>query len=107
MSEQNETAIEATASSSGLKLNGLFAFKEGMATVYNAQGEAVPVTVLRYEPWIVSQIKTQEKDGYSALQIACRPKKAKNSTKSETGHFKKAGVETGLQFVKELRQDLQ
>lgn len=107
MSENTENAAEAVAPSSGaLKLNGLFAFKEGMATIYNEKGEAVPVTVLRYEPWVVSQIKTEDKDGYTAVQIACRPKKAKNSSKAEEGHFKKAGLETGAQFVKELRQDL-
>jgi len=107
VSENTENAAEAVAPSSGaLKLNGLFAFKEGMATIYNEKGEAVPVTVLRYEPWVVSQIKTEDKDGYTAVQIACRPKKAKNSSKAEEGHFKKAGLETGAQFVKELRQDL-
>ncbi|MBX3039285.1 MAG: 50S ribosomal protein L3 [Bdellovibrionaceae bacterium] len=75
-----------------------------MATVYNDQGEAVPVTVLRYEPWFVSQIKTNEKDGYEALQLACRPKKAKNSSKAEKGHLTSAGFENGAAFVKELRQ---
>lgn len=89
-----------------VKLNGLFAFKEGMATIFNEQGEAVPVTVLKYEPWFVSQIKTNEKEGYSAVQVACRPKKAKNSTASEKGHFSKAGFENGAQFVKEVRQEL-
>lgn len=107
MSEENTQAAEAaTPSTGGLKLNGLFAFKEGMATIYNDQGEAVPVTVLRYEPWVVSQIKTQDKDGYSAVQVACRPKKAKNSSAAENGHFKKAGLETGAAFVRELRQDV-
>jgi large subunit ribosomal protein L3 len=107
VSEQTENAAEAVAPSTGaLKLNGLFAFKEGMATIYNDKGEAVPVTVLRYEPWVVSQIKTEDKDGYTAVQVACRPKKAKNSSKAEEGHFKKAGLETGAQFVKELRQEL-
>lgn len=111
MSEENTQAAEAATPSAnsqtgGIKLNGLFAFKEGMATVYNEQGEAVPVTVLRYEPWVVSQIKTQDKDGYSAIQVACRPKKAKNSSKAENGHFKKAGLETGAAFVRELRQDI-
>jgi large subunit ribosomal protein L3 len=91
---------------SEIKLNGLYAFKEGMATVYNEQGEAVPVTVLRYEPWVVSQIKTTEKDGYSAVQVACQPKKAKNSSKAEVGHLKAAGFETGAQFVREMRQDI-
>ncbi len=107
MSENAEMAAEAAAPSNGaLKLEGLFAFKEGMATIYNEKGEAVPVTVLRYEPWVVSQIKTEDKDGYSALQVACRPKKAKKSSKSEEGHSKKAGLETGAQFVRELRQSV-
>lgn len=109
MSEQNESAettAEQSTQSTGLKLNGLYAFKEGMATVYNDQGEAVPVTVLRYEPWVVSQIKTNEKDGYSALQLACRPKKAKNSNSSEKGHLKGAGFETGAQYLREVRQEI-
>lgn len=110
MSEVTNTGAEAptenTTSGQGLKLNGLFAFKEGMSTVYNEQGEAVPVTVLRYEPWVISQIKTNDKDGYEAVQVACLPKKAKNSNKSEKGHLAKAGFENGAQFVKELRQTL-
>ena len=86
-----------------LKLNGLFAFKEGMSTVYNDAGEAIPVTILRYEPWVVSQVKTNEKDGYNAVQLACGPKKKKNSNLAEVGHLKGAGFETGASFVKELR----
>lgn len=100
MSENQET------NSSGLKLNGLYAFKEGMATIYNEKGEAVPVTVLRYEQWKVSQIKTNEKDGYTAVQIAATPKKAKNSSKAEIGHLKGAGFETGARYIKEIRQEL-
>ena len=103
MSETTQTTNENTQ---GLKLNGLFAFKEGMATIYNENGEAVPVTVLRYEPWFVSQIKTNEADGYDAIQLACQPKKAKNSNKAERGHLNAAGFENGAQFVKELRQAL-
>lgn len=91
---------------SAQKLNGLFAFKEGMATIYNEQGEAVPVTVLRYEPWYVSQIKTANSDGYDAVQLACDPKKMKNAVKAELGHFKKANLESGFKFVKELRQSI-
>jgi large subunit ribosomal protein L3 len=89
-----------------LKLDGLFAFKEGMATVYNEQGEAIPVTVLRYEPWVVAQVKTKQNDGYEAIQLACRPKKSKNTTQAEKGHLKNAGFENGAQYVKELRQSL-
>lgn len=111
MSEQENTAqaekeAGSTAQATDLKINGLFAFKEGMGTVFNEQGEAVPVTILRYEPWVVSQIKTDENDGYSAVQIACRPKKAKNSTAAERGHLKKAGFENGAQFVREIRQEV-
>jgi len=107
VSEVNNTGAEASSeNTSGLKLNGLYAFKEGMATIYNDQGEAVPVTVLRYEPWVVSQVKTNEADGYEAVQLACAPKKAKNSTAAEKGHFSKAGLESGAKFVKEMRQSL-
>lgn len=104
MSEQNAT--DAKASSGEVKLTGLFAFKEGMTTVYNDQGEAVPVTVLRYEPWFVSQIKTEQTDGYSALQIACKPKKAKNASAAEKKKFAAAGFENGAQFVREIRQEV-
>ncbi len=100
----SETNSEAQSSSNdGIKLNGLFAFKVGMATVYNEKGESVPVTVLRYETWKVSQIKTQEKDGYSAVQLAAVPKKSKNASVAETNHLKAAGYESGAMHVKELR----
>lgn len=107
---QNEEATEQAAAaapvSSGVKLKGLYAFKEGMTTVYNDKGEAVPVTILRYEPWVVTQVKTGEKDGYTAVQIGCRPRKAKNTNKAEQGHLKSAGFENGAQYVHEIRQDL-
>lgn len=99
-------ASQGAGANSGLKLNGLFAFKEGMSTVYNEQGEAIPVTVLRYEPWVVTQVKTAEKDGYTAVQIACKPKKGKNSNGAEKGHFKASGLENGAQYVREVRQNL-
>jgi large subunit ribosomal protein L3 len=104
MSEVQNSETQAP-SAEGIKLNGLFAFKEGMATVYNDKGESVPVTVLRYETWKVSQIKTQEKDGYTAVQLAAVPKKAKNASSAETQHLKAAGFESGAQYVKELRTD--
>jgi len=97
MSEEQEKT------STDIKLPGLFAFKEGMATFYNESGEAVPVTVLRYEPWVISQIKTDARDGYSAVQLACQPKKKKNSNAAEKGHLKASGFENGAQYVRELR----
>ncbi len=103
---ETQTQNETQPAAAGLQLNGLFAFKEGMATIYTDKGEAIPVTVLRYENWKVSQIKTTAKDGYTAIQIASMPKKAKNSLASEIGHVKAAGFETGARFLREIRQEI-
>jgi large subunit ribosomal protein L3 len=105
MSEQNETQQNESpqGSSKTVKLDGLFAFKMGMTSIYDENGEAVPVTVLKYEPLFVSQLKTKEKDGYDAVQVACKPKKASRANKSATAKFKAAGFENGAQYVKELR----
>lgn len=117
MSTQENTGMENTKKkshetegnskgSTHVKLGGLYAFKEGMSTVYNDKGEAVPVTILRYEPWYVSQLKTAQNDGYDAVQIACKPKKSKNSNLAEKGHLKASGFENGASLVKEVKQDL-
>lgn len=89
-----------------VKLDGLFAFKMGMSSVYNEAGENIPVTVLKVGQWVISQIKTTERDGYTAIQVASDPKKASRTTKAEKGHFKKSGFENGAHFVKEIRQDI-
>lgn len=86
-----------------VNLNGLYLFKEGMATVYGSQGESIPVTVLRYEQNIVSQVKNKAKDGYDSVQVALSPLKGKNSNKAEVGHLKKAGLEVATRFVREFR----
>lgn len=103
--ETTHDAQTAEAGSQDAKLKGLFAFKEGMSTIYTEAGEAIPVTILRYEPWIVSQVKTQDSDGYSAIQIACRPKKAKNSSQALSGHLKAAGFEGAASLIREIRQE--
>lgn len=102
--ETTHDAQTANAGSQDAKLKGLFAFKEGMSTIYTDGGEAIPVTVLRYEPWVVSQVKTQDSDGYTAVQIACRPKKAKSSSGAMKGHLKAAGFEGSASLVREIRQ---
>ncbi len=107
--EQQVTADAATAASAapaGVKLRGLFLKKVGMTSVYGDAGEMIPVTVLKMDPWVVTQLKTVEKDGYAAVQIASGPKKAVRSSKAERGHLSKAGFENGAQFVREIRQDL-
>ncbi len=103
MSEQASTSTDGAKT---VKLNGLFAHKVGMSSVYNEAGEMIPVTILKMEPWVVSQVKTVEKDGYAAVQIASHPKKAANTKKSERGHLKKAGFENGARYVREIRQAL-
>lgn len=106
MSENTQTTETAAATSGGVKLDSLYAYKEGMATVYNDKGEAIPVTILRYEPWKVSQIKTVENDGYNAVQIAGGGTlKLKNSDKAEMGHLKAAGFDTGVRHVREVRSE--
>jgi large subunit ribosomal protein L3 len=88
-----------------VKLEGIYAFKVGMTTVYDDSGNAVPVTVLRQGQWVVSQVKTAATDGYSAVQVACEAKASKNSSKAAAGHFKKAGFNTDFTNVHEIRQD--
>jgi len=104
MSDNGEN--QATAGASSVKLNGLYAHKLGMSSVYGDNGESIPVTVLKMDTWFVSQVKTVENDGYTAVQVASGPKKAINSSKAEKGHLEKAGFENGAYFVKEIRQDL-
>lgn len=109
MSEQEVTTqenTEAVASSSGLKLEGLYAFKMGMMTVYGEDGSVIPVTALKYDPMVVSQVKTKEKDGYEAVQVAFKPKPARTSNAAELALFKKAGFENAAYFAREIRQAL-
>lgn len=89
-----------------VKLNGLLAFKVGMATVFNDKGEALPVTILKTGNWIVTQIKTKEKDGYTAVQLSTGSRKLKNANASEVGHSKKSGLSTSSKFTTEIRQEL-
>lgn len=107
VSENNNTAAEGAAKGAGMvQLNGLFAFKKGMSSIYSEEGEVIPVTVLEYKPCVVSQVKTSEKDGYEAVQLACDPRKPKQATHADRGHFKASGWESGAKHVMELRQSL-
>ena len=78
-----------------------------MTQVVDDKGEMVPCTVLHYEPWVVSQVKTKATDGYEAVQIACRPRREEvRSPKAQQGNLKKAGFKTGAYFMREVRDDL-
>ena len=71
---------------------GIIGKKVGMTSVYSAAGKLIPCTVIEAGPCVVTQVKTTEKDGYKAVQIAFGDKKEKNTSKPLVGHFKKAGV---------------
>ncbi|MCT4615755.1 MAG: 50S ribosomal protein L3 [Marinifilaceae bacterium] len=71
---------------------GLIGKKIGMTSVYSAEGKNIPCTVIEAGPCVVTQIKTVEKDGYEALQLAFDEKKQKRTTKALDGHFKKANT---------------
>jgi large subunit ribosomal protein L3 len=78
--------------------------KVGMTQVWDDQNRVVPVTVVKVKPVRVVQVKTTERDGYSALQVTYGTKDARKLTKPEAGHFAKAGVAPGGNLV-ELRLD--
>ena len=71
---------------------GIIGKKIGMTSVFSVEGKNIPCTVIEAGPCVVTQVKTQETDGYEALQLAYGDKKEKHATKAEVGHFKKAGV---------------
>lgn len=71
---------------------GLLGKKLGMTQIFTPEGKAVPATVLEVGPCWVTQLKTRERDGYVAVQLAFGPRKEKQTTKSEIARFKKAGV---------------
>ena len=78
--------------------------KAGMTQVFTADGKVIPVTVIEAGPCPVVQIKTVEKDGYSALKLGFDKTNEKSLTKPQLGQFKKAGVEP-CKVLKEFRLD--
>ena len=83
-------------------MKGILGRKIGMTSVFAKNGKLVPVTVIEVEPNIVSQIKTKEKDGYEAIQLAAFEKREKLANKPEVGHMKKANT-TPKRFLREIR----
>lgn len=83
---------------------GLLGRKVGMMRIFTDDGDSIPVTVLDVSNNRVTQIKTSEIDGYTAIQVAYGQRRASRVTKAAAGHLAKAGVEAGT-VLKEFRVD--
>ncbi len=71
---------------------GLLGKKIGMTSVFSTEGKNIPCTVIQAGPCVVTQVKTEETDGYNSVQIAYGDKKEKNTSAAMMGHFKKANT---------------
>ncbi len=85
---------------------GLIGKKVGMTSVFDADGKNIPCTVIEAGPCVVTQIRTVEKDGYAAVQLAYDEKSEKHTSKPEMGHFKKAGTTPKRKLVEFKNFDL-
>ena len=73
-------------------MSGLIGKKIGMTSIFDENGKNIPCTVLEVGPCIVTQVRTEEVDGYKAIQLGFDDKSDKNATLAAQGHFKKAGT---------------
>jgi large subunit ribosomal protein L3 len=71
---------------------GIIGRKVGMTSIYSAEGKSLPCTVIEAGPCVVTQIKTQDRDGYEAVQLGFGSRKEKNTPNALKGHFKKANT---------------
>ena len=83
---------------------GVIGKKLGMTQIFDEQGLAVPVTVIKVDPIVVTQVKTVETDGYNAIQVGTVAAKEKHLTKAQIGHFKKNNLEN-YRHLQEFRVD--
>lgn len=85
-------------------MSAILGKKIGMTNVFSSDGKLVPVTVLQVGPCVVTQVKTMEKDGYTALQLGYDEKSVEKLNKPMAGHLKKAG-DKGFKVLREFRAD--
>lgn len=78
---------------------GIIGRKVGMTSIYSAEGKAMPCTVIEAGPCVVTQIKTQDRDGYEAVQLGFGDRKDKNTPNALKGHFKKAKTDPKSKLV--------
>jgi len=86
-------------------MSGIIGRKLGMTQIFDESGAVVPVTVIEAGPCPVVQVRTDEKDGYAAVQLGFGAKKATRATSAEKGHATKAGLEAAPAVLKEFRFD--
>ncbi len=86
-------------------LPGILGTKIGMTHVFTDEGKMVPVTVVQAGPVFVTQLKTEDKDGYTAVQVGYGEAKESKLTFPKYGHLKKAGLTKNLRTLKEFRID--
>ena len=80
-------------------MRGLIGKKIGMTQIFNNEGQAIPVTVIEAGPCEVTQVKTQDRDGYDAVQLGFGDRKEKNTPNALKGHFKKATTSPKAKLV--------
>ena len=80
-------------------MSGLIGKKIGMTSLFDENGKNIPCTVIEAGPCVVTQVRTNEVDGYSALQLGFDDKAEKHATKADLGHFKKAGTSAKKKVV--------
>jgi len=78
---------------------GIIGRKVGMTSIYSAEGKSLPCTVIEAGPCVVTQIKTQDRDGYEAVQLGFGNRKEKNTPNALKGHFKKANTTPKAKLV--------
>jgi large subunit ribosomal protein L3 len=104
--EPQESNVDSTSTAVDAKLEGLYAHKVGMSSVYNEEGQFVPVTVLKVGEWVVTQVKSTEKDGYNAVQIGFFDRRLDKVPNAIKGHTKNAGTQKkGARILKEVRTE--
>jgi large subunit ribosomal protein L3 len=88
-----------------VSLPAVYGIKAGMTRIFDANGNHVPVTVVKLIPNVISQVKTKEKDGYNAYQVAYFEKREKLLTSPVKGQLKKAGIAQHLSHFSEIKVD--
>jgi large subunit ribosomal protein L3 len=112
MSEENQTTpeettteatVEKTIQGNNVSLPAFFGKKAGMTRIFDASGNNIPVTVIELIPNVISQVKTDDKDGYESYQVAYYEKREKLITSPIKGHLKKANLDKNFARFAEVK----